>query len=262
MTLTEKRIMVFAATGAVAGAVAREAAAQGATVLASGRDQVAVARLVADIQAAGGLAEGAVVDATDPDAVAAYVGRVAAGGIDGVFNGIGPRAAEGGYGTPADRLPFDTFLLPLRVIAGSTFLTARSVAPHLARKGGGAVVTLSASLASRGVPFMAGVTAACGAIEAMTLSLAAEFGSRGVRVNCVRGHAMPETRTIRETGALVAATFAAAGGPPPGGNPGASPNNLTGRPTTTAQVAQTVAFLLSDAAAGMCGQVVKVDGGF
>jgi 3-oxoacyl-[acyl-carrier protein] reductase len=71
----------------------------------------------------------------------------------------------------------------------------------------GAIVTLSATLSGMTAANMAGISATCGAIEAMTRSLAGEFGRAGVRVNCVRGSAMPETRTIQETMALRKANY-------------------------------------------------------
>src|SRR4029450_8693468 len=121
-----------------------------------------------------------------------------------LLTAIGPRAALAGYATPSTRLPVDTFLLPLTLIVGSQFLTARVAARRMAAQGRGPIVTLSASLSGGFVPFMAGITAACGAVEAMTRSLAAEFGPDGVRLDCVRAGGMPETRTIRQALSLMA----------------------------------------------------------
>src|SRR5690606_9252319 len=86
-------------------------------------------------------------------------------------------------------------------IVWSTFLTSRAVGQHMTQQGHGAIVTLTATLSSMTAPFMSNIVAASAAIEGMTRSLAGEFGMAGVRVNCVRGNAMPETRTIQETGA-------------------------------------------------------------
>jgi NAD(P)-dependent dehydrogenase (short-subunit alcohol dehydrogenase family) len=211
----------------------------------SGWSQPALAALAAELDA-----PFAVVDATDEDAVDAYLAEVVAraGGLDCVFDPIGPRADTHGYGQRATALELDDFIATLALIVGSQFLVARGAARHMLERGRGAIVTLSASLATHGVPFMAGVTAACGAVEAMTRSLAAEFGGRGVRVNCVRAAGMPETRTIQETTAAIVrttGTIAESVGRPP-----------SRRSLTPPETAALVAFLASDNASGISGQVV------
>lgn len=255
MTLEDREIIVVAATGQIGGVTARTLAREGARVWASGRDAAAVARLVADVRAGGGRAEGDVLDATDPGEVDRYVASVAerAGRVDGVFNAIGLTPAELGYPAPLPALDIDAFMRPQRVILGSTFLTSRAAGGVMAQQGGGSIVTLSAALSGLAVPFMAALTATCGAIEAMTRSMAAELGTAGVRVNCVRGSAMPETTTIQETFAGTARILGfddpARMPPPPGG---------VLPPITVAQTAAAVAFLMSDAAAGTSAQVVDV----
>lgn len=253
MLLKSKNILVFAASGAIASAAARKFAQEGARVFVSGRNQTRLNELVESIVAAGGQAEAAVVDATDPSAVNGYVERVAqaAGHIDGVFNGIGGRPSDLGYPQPAIQQTFEDFMKPLHVILGSTFLTSRAVGAQMMSQKSGAIVTLSATLSMMTAPFMAGISATCAGIEALTRSLAGEFGPAGVRVNCVRGNGMPETQTIQETGAGYA-------------NLGYNiPMVLPplGRPITVAETAATAAYLLSDEASGMTGQVVTVSAG-
>src|SRR5262249_14495886 len=52
--------------------------------------------------------------------------------------------------------------------------------------------------ARRGVPFVGGMPAAWGAVEAFTRTLSAELGPQGIRVVCLRSEGMPETGTIDE----------------------------------------------------------------
>lgn len=257
MTTTElldKNVVVFAATGAIAGRVARTCADRGAAVWLSGRDGTALAALAAEITSAGGRVAGvAVVDATDPRQVDAHVAEAAgAGGIDAVFNGIGGHPRSLGYPEPLGTLDVDRFMVPMTTILASTYLTSRAAGLHMAERGRGAIVTLSATLSGMAAAHMAGISAACGAVEALTRSLAGELGPAGVRVNCVRGSAMPGTRTIRETTAGQAGIL------------GRSPEFAVpplGRPITTAETASVAAFLASDAAGGMTGQVVTVCAG-
>ena len=217
-----------------------------------GRNAATLEKLAAEITAQGGTAVAHVVGATNADAVAAYLDQVAesTGRIDVAFNAIGLPPAELNYPAPSASLSLDQFMTPLRVILGGTFVTARTAATHMARQKSGSIITLSATLSVMAAPNMANIVAACGAIEALTRALAGEFGGSGVRVNCVRGNAMPETRPIQETGAGLVALGNAPSIVPP-----------LGRPITVAETANTVAFLASDLASGIIGQVVTVSAG-
>lgn len=253
MMLKDKHILVFAATGAIGSGAAKTFAREGAHVWISGRRQDALHALAQDITAAGGVAHADVVDATDAEAVHAYVSRVAAtaGRIDGVFNAIGGRPSELRYPAFTAGQSLEDFMFPMERIVGSQFLTARAAAAHMGQNGG-AVVILSATLSGMTAPNMAGITAACGAVEALTRALAGDFGRNGVRVNCVRGSGMPETRTIQETGA---GQIALTGQPPSMVMP------PLGRPITVEETVSTAAFLMSNYASGMTGQVVTVCAG-
>ncbi|GAB4523173.1 MAG: SDR family oxidoreductase [Anaerolineae bacterium] len=249
--LTNKHILVFAATGAIAGQAAHKFATEGATVWISGRNEERLDELAERIHRDGGSAHYHTLDATDPDAVQRYVADVAAqaGNIHGVFNGIGGRPVELGYPEPSATTSAEHFMLPFEVIVKSQFLTAREAAKYMHE--GGAIVFLSATLSRMTAPFMAGISAAQGAVEALTRSLAGEYGGQNIRVNCVRGSAMPETRTIQETGAGVAAL----GGPinmslPP-----------LGRPISVQDTVNTATYLMSDLSSGVTGQIVTVCAG-
>src|SRR5215469_4853792 len=71
--LTHKHAVIFGAGGDVGTAVAKEFAAQGATVFLSGRALDAVEQVAADIHQGGGMANTAQVDALDEQAVKAYL---------------------------------------------------------------------------------------------------------------------------------------------------------------------------------------------
>jgi 3-oxoacyl-[acyl-carrier protein] reductase len=253
MLLEGKHALVFAASGAIAGAVARRFALEGATVWLSGQSIESVTPVAERIAAQGGVSHTEVVDATVATDIDRYVDRVAdeAGRIDVVFNGIGGRPVDLGYPASIADMDLDQFVLPTRRIAGSQFLTASAAARHMAVTGGGAIVTLSATLSSMTPTNMTSITAACGAVEALTRALAGELGPRGVRVNCVRGSAMPETRTIQETSAALVDA---------GASPSFVPPPLQ-RPISIDETAATAAFLASDHASGITGQVVTVCAG-
>src|SRR5215469_13442832 len=99
--LTHKHAVIFGAGGAVGTAVAKEFAAQGATVFLSGRAHDDVEQVVNEITKDGGVAYAAGIDALDEQAVNAYLDRVAkeAGRIDILLNATGPQPKDYGNGT-------------------------------------------------------------------------------------------------------------------------------------------------------------------
>jgi NAD(P)-dependent dehydrogenase (short-subunit alcohol dehydrogenase family) len=254
MLLANKRVAVFAACGAIGSAFARKAAEEGATLFLSARSGEPLRLLAGELGA-----RDRMVDATREEEVDSWIDSIAdaAGGIDVVFNPIGPRAGEAGYARSCTRLPFEQFMLPLHLIAGSQFLTARSAARRMIPQGSGSILMLSASLTGIFVPFMPGITAACGAVEGLTRTMAAELGPTGIRVNCVRVGAMPETRTIQETTTLMAKTTGS-------GTAAVSRANvppLLGRSLLLSEAAASLVWLASDEASGIAGQVVNVCAG-
>jgi len=255
MDLKDKTAAVFAAYGAIGSAAVAALSASGTQVFISGRDEAALADLAEKTNAAGF----AKVDATDESQVSAWLHQVAKSGkkLDVVFNAIGPRASQASYGQSASQLSIEDFVFPIELIAGSQFLTARVAAEHMSRQGNGAIVFLSATLSGQFIPHMAGITAACGAIEASMRSLAAEYGPAGVRINCVRAGGMPETRTIQET---LAEMSKSTGRPvEEAGEP--TVGNISARPVTVAETANTITFVASNQASGIAGQVINVCAG-
>ena len=254
MLLEKKNAVIFAAGGAIGAAVARRLAAEGARVFLSGRTEASVECVALELDAPWER-----VDAANDAAVTAWVDRIAAqvDGIDIVFNAIGPRPTDADYAARSTTIAYDRFLLPLTLIPGSQFLTARAAARHMVPRGRGAIVFLSASLTGQFIPFMSGITAACGAVEALARPFAAEFGPVGIRVNCVRAGAMPETSTIAETTANMARTMGVER------DEASRPTmiNVLRRPLRVDETAATVAWVASDFASGVAGQVVNVCAG-
>src|SRR5262249_18353275 len=95
--LKSKRAIVFGAGGSVGAAVPSEFAAEGAEVFLAGRTRSSVEAAASRITASGGRAEAAVVNALEASAVDRYVDDIArGGGVDIVFNAVGPLIAEYG----------------------------------------------------------------------------------------------------------------------------------------------------------------------
>jgi NAD(P)-dependent dehydrogenase (short-subunit alcohol dehydrogenase family) len=257
--LKNKHAVIFGASGDVGTAVAKELAAQGATVFLSGRRRAAVEQVADKIRKGGGIAYAAQVDALDEQAVQAYLGRVAqeVGSIDTLLNVTGPQPKDYGNGTNTLELPFEQFLLPLTTLVASQFITARAAARHMVQQRSGVILFIT-SIPARGFATTAAIGAAFGAMESLLRCLAAEFSPAGVRVVGLRPGAMPETRTIQQSVENNAKTL------------GVRPEQVIsqweqrtplGRLTAVADTARLAAFLASDGAQTITGSIVNASGG-
>ena len=234
--LTGKRVLIFAANGRLASAAARHFAASGAQVLLSGRNQEAVEAIATQIGASGGKAQTAVVDPTSPPQVRDYLTAVAGHGpVDVVFNGVGMPGPATGYGIPYDELDPKMITDAVALVVGSQFLTAREAARLMAPAGRGSIITIASTNGRSGRPHTGGIGVIAGAVESLALSMASEYGPAGVRVNHVRATRVANQQVF--------------------------PDNALGRPITAEEVAATIAWLGSDQATGITGQIIEVSGG-
>lgn len=206
--LKNKIAVVFAASGDIAGAIARAFAQHGAKVYISALDHEPVKQLAANIHDAGGWAKAAKVNALNEEEIDKYLGRIVAenGRLDIVFNGIWPKLTENGSGKPVTEITYGEFLKAIEVPCGSQFLTSRVAARYMIKtESKGTILTLSAGVSRMKLPLKSGVTAACTAIEGLTRAMAAELGRFGIKVTCLNTGPIAETKIMRET-AMATAT--------------------------------------------------------
>lgn len=113
---------------------------------------------------------------------------------------------------------------------------------------GGSIVALSSAGATRAVPQYTLVGASKGALESLARHLAVELAPRGIRVNCLA----PGTVLTEAWNALPDREHRLAE---------AEKRSPLGRLTTVEDVARAAHFLCSDAASGIVGHTLAVDGG-
>jgi NAD(P)-dependent dehydrogenase (short-subunit alcohol dehydrogenase family) len=250
--LQDRNAIVYGAGGGIGGGVARTFAREGARVFLAGRTREPLEAVAADIAAAGGMAEVAVVDALDERAVDEHVAAVvaSAGSVDVSFNLISRGDVQ--------QVPLVDMTVPdlLRATTNgltTSFLTARAAARRMIERGSGVILALSSGSARGAAPMMGSTGPADAAVDTLMRYLAAELGPHGVRVVGIHTAGVIDTLTREK--------IAAAGG---GGiDPADVERAIAGmamlrRAPRLAQVAETAAFLASDRAAGITGTIVNV----
>lgn len=241
--LTGKVVLVTGGSRGIGAEVARRFGAVGckvAVVYRSGTD--AAAKVVADIDAAGGQGLAVAADIADPDAVKVAVDGVAAkfGKIDVVVNCAGIAEYR-----PFERTDAAQFHAHFNTNVLGTVSVIQAALPHLPSPGG-RIINFSSALATRPIPNTAIYSASKGAINTLSHALAREFGPRGITVNTIAPGVIETemtTEILKERGAGIKAM---------------TPLGRIGQPNDIAGVAL---FLASSDAGWMTGRTFIVDGG-
>jgi 3-oxoacyl-[acyl-carrier protein] reductase len=257
--LQNKTAVIYGGGGAIGGAVARGFADAGARVYLAGRSRPRLEKVASDIGDAAGVAE---VDALDERAVAEHADAVAvdAGGIDIALNAVSFPFA---HGTPLIELGVDDVAQPIDAYLRTNLITAKAVARHMAARGSGTILTLSTGASRVPLPGTLAYGTVGATIETMTQRLSVELGPSGVRLVCLRPHAIADGPANGSFSGEVFGRRAAAAGVSVDQwlARWAKDVTLLGRLPTLAQVADAAVFLASDRAAAITGAVVDLTSG-
>ncbi len=231
-----KKVLIYGATGGIGTATAKKLAARGNRLHLVGRHADRLEALASDLNATFScgdiLSEGFI-----PQTV-----RDAGECIDGLVYAIGSITLKG-----LSRLTHADFIRDYEVNAVSAALAIQAALPALKKSPHAAVVLFSSIAASQGFGMHASIAMAKGALSSLTLSLAAELAPT-IRVNAI---APSLTQTPLSQSLWQNETMAQS-------IAGLHPISRLG---SSEDMAGLAAFLLSDEATWITGQIMGVDGG-
>ena len=223
-------------------------ARNGVNVVVSGRRQEAGEQLIAEINAQGGEASFVFGDVNDEDSVRQLIEFTVQryGRLDMAVNnaGIALETKRIGDSDPA------LFEKMLRTNVMGVFLCMKYEIGQMLENGGGSIVNLASIAGLNGMPYSGTYAATKHAVVGLTKSGALDYATDKIRINAV---APGTTNTEIIAGAIAMGqydypTVAAM-----------QPMNRMGNP---GEIAEGIAWLLSDSASFVTGHVLSIDGGF
>jgi len=245
MKFEGKVALVTGAARGIGKAIALKLAQEGADVVVTDVDLEGAQRVAQEIEGLGYKAKAIQADVSQREAVQRLVSKAVSvfGQIDILVNNAGIIRR----GTFLEHDPQDWEKV-LSVNLGGTFNCAKEVVPLMVKQGGGKIINISSVVGKMGdIASAPSYGTSKGAINTLTKSLARELAPYGINVNAVAPHAI-ETDMSREWSEEKRRQIVEA-----------IPLKRLGKPE---EVAEVVAFLASDGAGFITGQILDVNGGY
>jgi NAD(P)-dependent dehydrogenase (short-subunit alcohol dehydrogenase family) len=248
--LQGKVTLVAGGGSGIGAATALRLAQDGASVIVGDINADNADKVVARIVEAGGSALSVPFDIADEGSVDELVGRTVF--TFGALGGVHVNAADLSKGTlerdsDIETVPLDVFDRTIAVNLRGHVLVTRRVLPELRAHGGGSIVYTASAAAITGGSGRTSYAIGKGGLLALSRHVAHQCGKEGIRANVVApGYVLTEGVLARGNEAIREQALRTL------------PLPRLGQP---GDIAAAVAFLLSDDAAWITGQVLSVDGG-
>lgn len=239
LSFQNQSFVVMGAGGGIGSALCRTLAQGGARVFAASRRQESLDPLADELDIPTGL-----VDATRMNEVERLFGQAVerVGPLDGVANCVGSLLLKPAHLTTTDEWN-TTILQNLTSAFHAVHAGVRSM-----MNTGGSIVLVSSAAARLGFANHEAIAAAKAGVIGLTLSAAATYGPRGIRVNCVAPGLTRTPLTARITTSEI-------------GLKASQAMHVLGRIGEPGDVASSIAWLLHPSSGWITGQVIGVDGG-
>jgi len=250
LRLKDHVILVSGGAKGIGEAICCVLAAEGAVPVVIGRKAADNERVVAEIARSGGqaLAVTAELTRTEECQKAVEHARAKFGRIDGLVNNAGIND-----GVNLEHGDTEKFLASLRKNLIHYYDLAHFALPEL-KQSRGAIVNIGSKVAETGQGGTSAYAAANGGRNALTREWAVELAKYGIRVNAV---------IVAECWTPMYATWLSSQPDPAAARQQIEQRIPLGRRMTTGEeIAQMVAFLLSDRSSHTTGQLIHVDGGY
>jgi 3-hydroxybutyrate dehydrogenase len=234
--------------------VAQRLASAGASVLVAARTTAQVERVAAQLQRQGCSAYAATCDVAEVSSVErlAEEAHRRFGRVDILVNNAGVAMSA-----PIHETSLDDWTRMLAVNATGAFLCMKAFLPQMTERGWGRVVNVASVAGLSADRYIAAYAASKHAMVGLTRAAAAEVAGRGVTVNAVCPGYL-RTRMTRETIARITQTTGRSEDQTMDAIRRRTPQNRLIEPE---EVAETIVFLCTDAAQGITGESLVIDGG-
>ncbi len=250
LKLQEKIILVTGGSKGIGHAISHVLAADGAIPFIVSRDEKSILQTKEEIEKKGGKCAFAIAELTDPEQCKKAVEKAISlyGTLHGLVNNAGVNDGVGLENGNAE-----DFVLSLKKNVVHYFVMAQACLPYL-KQNKGAIVNIGSKVSVTGQGGTSAYAAACGGRNALTREWAVELLPYAVRVN---GVMVAESYTPLYEKWIN--TFP---------NPQEKLDQietkipLEKRMTTPEEIANTVAFLMSEKSSHTTGQLIYVDGGY